>query len=242
MSSPSPALLELMSKVIDGDASFDDLLSQMEASQQTQGNQGPSPAKDLAVDAVSSLPGATVDLGRGSRCGFGEVIYGEGKSAQQCIDIARQLVASSSRLLVTRIDEIKAKALQAEFPQGIYNEAAGVFRIGKSESLVPGKVINGALDVKVALLSDGTVRAFRHYEKNRSGSSWVSLCDALCFNSYKTIALCRQKKLPSKCIDITPEYRYTFLIRMMAMVKEYINTVIAEKGGVSQSIQNNPRL
>ena len=105
--------------------------------------------------------------------------------------------------------------------------------------IVPGKVVNKALDVKVVLRSDGTVRAFRYYEKNRSGWTWVSLCDALYFNYDKTIALCRQKKLPSKCIDSTPEYRYTFLIRMTAMVEDYIKTEIANKGEVSQSIQNH---
>ena len=100
-------------------------------------------------------------------------------------------------------------------------------------------VPNRDLDVKVVLRCDGTVSAFRYYENNRSGSTWVSLGDALYFNFEKTIAPCRHKRLPSQCIDSTPEYRYTFLIRMTAMVKDYINTVIADKGGVSRSMQKN---
>ena len=58
---------------------------------------------------------AKVDLHRKARQGAAEVIYGAGKTAQQIIGIVRSLQnAGQNTILITRIDEEKAKAVAKE--------------------------------------------------------------------------------------------------------------------------------
>lgn len=54
---------------------------------------------------------ATVDLDRQARTGTPEVVYGEGKSAEQIRGIAEQLLAAGQDLMVTRLDADKAAHL-----------------------------------------------------------------------------------------------------------------------------------
>ena len=59
---------------------------------------------------------AKPDFARAERQGVGEVVYGEGKAAQQIEGICRALVASGQpRVLVTRLDDAKAAALAEAF-------------------------------------------------------------------------------------------------------------------------------
>ena len=58
---------------------------------------------------------AKVDLHRKARQGAAEVIYGAGKTAEQIIGIVRSLQnAGQNTILITRIDEEKAKAVASE--------------------------------------------------------------------------------------------------------------------------------
>lgn len=60
---------------------------------------------------------AKVDLHRKARQGAAEVIYGAGKTAQQIIGIVHSLQnAGQNTILITRIDEEKAKAVSSEIP------------------------------------------------------------------------------------------------------------------------------
>ncbi len=55
---------------------------------------------------------AKVDTARADRQGVGEVVYGEGKTPDQIAGICKSLVESGqSRVLITRLDELKAQAL-----------------------------------------------------------------------------------------------------------------------------------
>ena len=54
---------------------------------------------------------ATVDLDRKDRTGMAEVIFGDGKSAEQIRDIAATLLGAGQDLLVTRLDADKAAQL-----------------------------------------------------------------------------------------------------------------------------------
>mgnify|MGYP003337086762 CR=1 FL=1 len=73
MTSVSPALLELLSKVLAGQASSEELSKRIE--QERNGASDPNEA--IESGRFRRIQGATVDLGRSSRCGFGEVIFGE---------------------------------------------------------------------------------------------------------------------------------------------------------------------
>lgn len=98
---------------------------------------GESPAAEQDSDvAQKAIAGATVDLGRASRCGFGEVIYGEGKSAELVIRIARTQLQARQDVLVTRIDTPTANEVQDAFPRTQYNSTARTLRIG-SKAISP---------------------------------------------------------------------------------------------------------
>jgi pyridinium-3,5-biscarboxylic acid mononucleotide synthase len=76
---------------------------------------------------------ATVDLARTERCGFPEVIFGEGKSAEVIVQIAAKLLANDQRVLATRIDAAKAADVLRELPMGRYNEVSRTMRIDPIE-------------------------------------------------------------------------------------------------------------
>jgi len=82
-------------------------------------------AGDLEVDAaledLKTLPFrdlgfAAVDHHRALRQGVPEVIFGEPKTADQIIAIAREIASAGQNVLVTRIDKAKADAIAAALP------------------------------------------------------------------------------------------------------------------------------
>lgn len=75
---------------------------------------------------------ARVDLHRGLRCGFPEVIFGIGKTARQVITILHALQATGQGALATRISADVAIELCAEFPHGEYNSIGRTFRLAAS--------------------------------------------------------------------------------------------------------------
>jgi NCAIR mutase (PurE)-related protein len=89
---------------------------------------------DDFVQAVSRPMSAqfrevTLDLDRARRCGFPEVVYGEGKSVDTLKHIFRRLLQEGVPVLATRISADKAEPLIDEFPRGRYNATARTFRI-----------------------------------------------------------------------------------------------------------------
>jgi NCAIR mutase (PurE)-related protein len=79
-------------------------------------------------------PIATVDVNRATRCGFPEVIFGEGKSAETIAAIAEELLQRGQPVLATRIDALKGAALQELLPAVQYNAIARTVRIDLPES------------------------------------------------------------------------------------------------------------
>ncbi len=67
---------------------------------------------------------ADVDLDRAARCGFPEVIYGEGKPASLIIEILHQQAAAGQHGFVTRVSEEQAAPICRAFSDAIYNPAA----------------------------------------------------------------------------------------------------------------------
>ena len=70
------------------------------------------------------LPAATVDLDRQSRCGFGEVIYAEGKPVELIEQIARTQLAAGTPVLATRIDPAAGDALAAKMEGATHHSLA----------------------------------------------------------------------------------------------------------------------
>lgn len=83
---------------------------------------------------LDNLGFATIDHSRELRTGYPEVIYGEGKTADQIIKISSSLLNRKSNVLITRINPEKAAALCREIPEASYQENAKVIRIIKHEA------------------------------------------------------------------------------------------------------------
>jgi NCAIR mutase (PurE)-related protein len=94
----------------------------------------------------------TLDFDRTRRCGFPEVVYGEGKSVQTLVDIFRQLLADGVSILATRVAAEKARQLLPVFPSGCYNELARTFRL----STPAADAKRGRHRCRVAVVSAGT--------------------------------------------------------------------------------------
>jgi len=80
-----------------------------------------------------TAPTATVDIDRAARCGFPEVIFGEGKSPAMIAAIAGQLLARGQRVLATRVDAEKAPVIQEQLPTARYNAVARTVRVDPSD-------------------------------------------------------------------------------------------------------------
>lgn len=90
----------------------------------------------------------TIDLDRKERCGFPEVVYGAGKSAESIIRIFNTLLEAGMPALATRVNAEQAKAVSQEFPAGVYHEVGRTF-------FVAGPHLVEAAG-KVAVVSAGT--------------------------------------------------------------------------------------
>ena len=104
---------KLLEDVRDGNISVDDALLEIKK----------EPFEDLGY--------AKVDLHRKARQGAAEVIYGAGKTAEQIIGIVKSLQgAGQNTILITRIDEEKAKAV-ADAISFDYRKDARIGIVGK---------------------------------------------------------------------------------------------------------------
>src|SRR5688572_33498974 len=75
----------------------------------------------LARRTTADLGDIQVDLDRRRRCGFPEVVYGEGKSVEQIAKVFTTLLDEGGEAFATRIDAATAAALAERFPAGRYN-------------------------------------------------------------------------------------------------------------------------
>jgi len=98
---------------------------------------------------------ARIDHHRSLRKGFPEVIWGEGKTSGQILSIMKQLKGKGENILVTRLEEKKAKTIQKVFPKSRYYPLSKVLTYlthsvkseGKGTILV---ITAGTTDIPVA--------------------------------------------------------------------------------------------
>jgi NCAIR mutase (PurE)-related protein len=79
--------------------------------------------------ADGELPFATLDLDRARRQGAPEVVFGEGKSPDQCVAIAERLVTAGQGVLLTRTSDAARQALHARFPDARVHAVARTVRL-----------------------------------------------------------------------------------------------------------------
>ena len=116
--------------------------------------------KDLPF---AELGFATVDTHRGLRLGFPEVVLGQWKTAEHCVKIAEAVAASGQGVLVTRVQDVKARALMKAFPRGVWHETARIFQLHPKRKPRAGNVCvvcAGTSDLPVAEEAAVTAEAF----------------------------------------------------------------------------------
>ena len=84
----------------------------------------------LAGEPAESLPFATIDHHRALRQGFPEVVYGEGKTADQAVAICERILERSGACFVTRADAALRAALRARFPAAAVSDLARTVHVG----------------------------------------------------------------------------------------------------------------
>ncbi|MDD3588025.1 MAG: nickel pincer cofactor biosynthesis protein LarB [Thermoguttaceae bacterium] len=102
-----------------------------------------------------------IDFDRQRRCGFPEVVYGEGKSPESIVRILKEQSQAGIDCLATRVSPEKAAILLHEFPGGHYNAIGRTFRL-RQESANGENKADGEDHTKdfppglVAILTAGT--------------------------------------------------------------------------------------
>jgi len=92
------ALRQLLAAVAEGQSTVDDAVTAL---------------KTLPYE---SLPDVTIDHHRALRCNFPEVIYAEGKTVDQVVNIFTRLTEKHDRVLATRVNDAQAIAVARAIP------------------------------------------------------------------------------------------------------------------------------
>jgi len=105
--------------------------------------------RQFAMPRSANLGTITLDLDRQQRCGYPEVIFGEGKSVDMLEAAIQKLIAEKQPVLVTRVDAGKADALRARISAAIYNPLAKTLRLG-------GTAVSAERAGRVAVVTAGS--------------------------------------------------------------------------------------
>ena len=137
MDSPTDQLKNLLARFIPDSNQLQSAVAAVSALQNTAGK-------------TAHIPGANVDLDRKSRCGFPEVVYGEGKPAELVAEIFREQQKAGQHGFATRISPEQADVVLAEFPGARYNQTARTLSLRDN---------NVTADAVVAVVSAGSCDA-----------------------------------------------------------------------------------
>jgi NCAIR mutase (PurE)-related protein len=112
---------------------------------------------EAAQPATADLNEAQIDLDRRRRCGYPEVVFGEGKTVGTLERIFQALLASGADVLATRVSADQAAHLLTRFTQAQYNSTGRTLRIAAADRLAEpapaGRVVvvtAGTSDLPVA--------------------------------------------------------------------------------------------
>jgi NCAIR mutase (PurE)-related protein len=120
-----------------------------------KGMLSPKKALDILKDyPYQDLIFAKIDHHRELRKGYPEIIYGLGKTEEQIIKIAQEIIKKGSNLLITKLEEETFKNLKKKIPGAQFNPLAHiVYLIQKKPSPGKGKIMiitAGTSDIPVA--------------------------------------------------------------------------------------------
>ncbi|MFC2165016.1 nickel pincer cofactor biosynthesis protein LarB [Acidobacteriota bacterium] len=158
-----------------------------------KGKLTPKQAMEILKDLpYQDLSFAKIDHHRELRRGSPEIIFGQGKTEEQIIKIAKEILKKGSNLLITRVDSKVYRKIKPKIPKIVYNAQARTICL-KQKDPPPGKgkiviITAGTSDIPVAeeaavtcdILGNniekiydvgvaGLHRLFGEYEKIRAG-------------------------------------------------------------------------
>lgn len=117
-------------------------------------------AVEDALNKLRTLPYETVgnfahlDQHRSLRCGFPEVVFGQGKTPEQVVQIVRRLSERNDRIMVTRVTPEMNAVVQPQIPEIVYHPAARLLILDQAAGRIkkPGVFVltAGTADIPVA--------------------------------------------------------------------------------------------
>lgn len=113
---------------------------------------------DTALERLKILPYedlgyARLDHHRALRKGFPEVVFCQGKTIEQSVEIIKRLAEKNTRVLATRADKAIFEAIRESFPEARYNELARTITISKETIDPVGHILvisAGTADLPIA--------------------------------------------------------------------------------------------
>ncbi len=101
---------------------------------------------DKAIEMIldpgyENLDFARVDVDRENRRGFPEVIFCEGKTADQTVEIFKRLAVNSNNVLATRANNMTYDRIKEIFPEAKYNDLARTITIEQSPLKKKGSIL-----------------------------------------------------------------------------------------------------
>ena len=122
--------------------------------------QGGTVAIEDAMERLRTLPYETVgnfahlDQHRSLRCGFPEVVFGQGKTSEQVVQIVQRLSERNDRVLVTRVTPEMSAEVLLQVPDMHYDASARILVLDKNadREKKPGVYVltAGTADIPVA--------------------------------------------------------------------------------------------
>jgi pyridinium-3,5-biscarboxylic acid mononucleotide synthase len=123
---------------------------------------------DPSANGEAAFAYARLDHHRALRVGFPEVVFCEGKTASQVVEICGRLADRDGGFLATRADDVVRTALAAEHPRAEVNEAGRTVWLPADSDRAAGGgppvliLTGGTADTPVAEEAAATTRAFGH--------------------------------------------------------------------------------
>ncbi|HEV3344947.1 MAG TPA: nickel pincer cofactor biosynthesis protein LarB [Pirellulales bacterium] len=121
----------------------------------------------IARRPIADVGVAQLDLDRARRCGFPEVVFGQGKSVEALARIFESLLANGVSVLSTRISAEQAHDLLPRFDGSVYNPLGRTFRIPLGDTK---PVDGGHIGIITAGTSDLPVA-----EEARETANWMGV-------------------------------------------------------------------
>lgn len=114
-------------------------------------------AQQILNEGSNAQSDLHVDLDRRRRCGFPEVIYGQGKSPDVICRALDQLLQREPEILITRVSPEQVRVISERFPYHHWNYRGNVIRVGRDKvPMSPDQLLAERKVAVVGVITAGT--------------------------------------------------------------------------------------